>query len=218
MKNIAIIIAGVAVLSVCVYFVWKYFFTSEDADEGGFSFTNTPKNNMEKPNEAVLEQPRKIENITNKLKKGKKAYGTRRLSQIQQVVLHHSATPSSAKGSNPYSYANFHVDSRGWPGIGYHYVIQPDGRIFQTNELATVSNHVQNANTRSIGICLSGNFDEEKPSEAAVASLIWLLRHIKDNIGRELPVKEHNDFTRTKSCPGSGLSAAHVQNWAYGYA
>jgi N-acetyl-anhydromuramyl-L-alanine amidase AmpD len=218
MKNITIVLAAIAILALVSYFAWKYFFLQNDADEGGFSLTPNPKKDMEQPQEEMVAQDRKIENITAKLAKGANAYPTRKLSQIQQVVLHHSATASTAKGSNPYAYAQFHVNERGWSGIGYHYVIQPDGKIFQTNELATVSNHVQNANTRSIGVCLSGNFDNEKPTQDAIASLLWLLRHLQQNLGRQLPVREHNDFTKGKSCPGAGVSAAFIQNWAYGYA
>lgn len=137
-------------------------------------------------------------------------YATRSLSQIQQIVIHHSATNSGSAAA----YANYHVEHRGWPGIGYHFVIDKDGTINQTNYLETVSYHVSGQNTRSIGICLTGNFDVQEPTASQINSLVRLIQHLSTQLGR-LPLKEHNDFA-AKSCPGENLSAAYITQLAYG--
>ncbi len=65
----------------------------------------------------------------------------RRTSPVRRVVIHHTDTPSTMTVRQ---IADYHVngerrDANGnlvkaqWPGIGYHYVIGPDGTIYQTN-------------------------------------------------------------------------------------
>lgn len=152
-----------------------------------------------------------INNITAQLPKAPgKSYGKRALSQIQQFVLHHSATTSG----DPWAYARYHVEERGWPGIGYHFVIQPDGTVYQTNELTTLSYHTEGQNTRSVGICLTGSYDNSQPPPAQYSALISLLRHLGDLLGQK-PIYGHHSFS-PKSCPGNAIDVAAIQSEAWG--
>jgi len=127
-------------------------------------------------------------------------YHTRSLDQINQIVVHHSASINqSAK-----DYAHYHVFSKGWPGIGYHYVIEKDGTIVWCNLLTTVSWNVSGHNTRSIGICLSGDFTKEQPTTAQLKNLKKLIKHLRKQLPQHLPVTGHKDYGST-SCPGSHL-------------
>lgn len=100
--------------------------------------------------------------IVNTLPKHKsKRYAKRVLSKIDIIILHHSAT---AKGT-PKAFANYHVNTNGWPGIGYHVVIS-EGVIYKTNSFDTVSYNCAGQNTRSIGICFAADFDKRQPSKA----------------------------------------------------
>ncbi|MBU0489988.1 MAG: N-acetylmuramoyl-L-alanine amidase [Bacteroidetes bacterium] len=137
-----------------------------------------------------------ITNITDKLPKGKGAYLKRPLSKIKYIVVHHSAID----GYGATDYAKWHI-ARGWPGIGYHYVIDPDGKVNQTNSLDTVSNHVKNTNTASIGISLSGNLSKHPPTAAQMDSLVKLIKKIKKEVGNQLLVKGHGELQPTE-CPG----------------
>jgi len=122
----------------------------------------------------------------------------RRLSSISQIVLHHSATTSGT----PSAFARFHIQNRKWPGIGYHYVIAKNGTVYQTQDLNTVSNHVQNANTKSVGICFVGNFDIEDPTPFQLHSVRWLIKKINTELKVPLQITKHNQFAK-KSCPGT---------------
>lgn len=144
----------------------------------------------------------KIKNIVDSLPKSPtQSYSTRNLTQINKIVVHHSATTSGTAES----YARYHVDTRGWPGIGYHFVIDQDGTINQTNWLETVSYHTGNENTNSIGICLTGNFDIQQPFPAQMASLNALISYLKGQLGQHLQVYGHRDYS-TKTCPGDHIS------------
>jgi hypothetical protein len=221
-KNLLILIVVLVPMGLAVaWAVNRLFFSSEDTDEGNSKWWNSLRFWKPKPVEYntsnIINMDYKIINIVAQLAKHPvKKYGKRNLSQITQVVIHHSATKSSAIGSRPEVYARYHVDTRGWAGIGYHFVIQPDGTIYQTNELGTVSNHVQNANTKSIGICFSGNFDEEQPTEAAYNGAIWLVRALSSQFGQQFPIKAHNQYATHKSCPGAAIDIESFTKQVHG--
>lgn len=138
-----------------------------------------------------------IYDITNTLPKSpNKFYNRRNLNSINQIVVHHSATTSGS----PKSYANYHINKNGWPAIGYHFVIQKTGQVFQTNNLSTVSYHTSGQNNNSIGICLTGNFDIEYPTTEQIKSLKALVLTLEDKFGN-LKKAAHNQFS-SKSCPG----------------
>lgn len=150
----------------------------------------------------------KIENVVNKLtKNSNKSYGTRNLTEIDWIVWHHSATSTgSAEG-----FAKYHVEKHDWPGIGYHFVIEKDGTIKQTNELTTVSYHCPGRNTDGVGVCLVGNFSNSMPTKEQMQSATWLGREIRKRVGKNLTSAPHGDFKDT-SCPGDKLRN-EVYNW-----
>lgn len=126
-----------------------------------------------------------------------KRYGVRPLNRITQLIIHHSATMQGSAEA----YARYHVNDLGWPGIGYHFVIEKDGSIKQTNSLDTISYQVSGQNTASIGICCTGHYDHQVPPQEQLNSLVWLLKRLKG----EFPgaqINGHRDFS-SKTCPGN---------------
>ncbi len=136
-----------------------------------------------------------------------KKYNKRELSQVDKITIHHSAT----KQGSPQAFGRYHVDTNGWPGIGYHLVIDKEGNSFQTNEFDTVSYHVAGHNTSAIGICLVGNFDEERPTEQQLASLERDICEIRELVGKELKVFGHKEFS-PKTCPGKNFNLEYFKS------
>lgn len=103
------------------------------------------------------------------------------------VVVHHSASP---RWTTVEAIDRWHKE-RGWDGIGYHYVIYPDGSIHEGRSLDKVGAHAKGRNTTHIGICLVGydSFTDEQ-----VRSLDKLI------IELSLPVERHHE-----KCPGNGI-------------
>ncbi|MGH1336074.1 MAG: peptidoglycan recognition protein family protein [Aureispira sp.] len=134
-----------------------------------------------------------------------KRFPTRTLSQITRIAVHHSASENQTEDD----YARYHVQSRSWPGIGYTFVIRDDkeGTIVQTNDLTTICYNVDSGNTPTIGICLSGNFSNRKPSPAQLKSLGKLIRHLRRLLQKDLPVEGHRTLQphQPTSCPGDYL-------------
>ncbi len=145
-----------------------------------------------------------IQDVVDSLpKKEGASYPTRSLSDITYIAVHHSAAPPNVPVE---AIARYHVEHHGWPGIGYHFYIMPDGTIYQTNRLTTMSNHVFMNNAYTVGICVAGDFTQALPTPAqvqAAAHLIaWLTQMLKIPVEH---VKGHREFPHNEghtSCPG----------------
>lgn len=136
-----------------------------------------------------------IRDLTDELPKHAwRKYSKRYLDKIDYIVLHHTGGDGTIK-----AFANYHI-SKGWPGIGYHYIIDKEGNIYQTNRIDTISYNVGGKNSKVIGIALIGNYEREKLSECqkdSIESLVFLLRTFTGN----KPVVGHFELKST-ICPG----------------
>lgn len=143
-----------------------------------------------------------IHNVVDQLlKHPTKKYPTRKLKAITHICIHHSAVA----GTVPVEHiAQYHVESQGWPGIGYHFYVKPDGKIYQTQRLETVSWHVSHNNDYSVGICVSGDFTYAPPPQvqidAAAHLTAWLMQELAIQERNILGHKEFPD--NDTSCPG----------------
>ncbi len=136
--------------------------------------------------------------------------GLRTRPQTKRIVLHHSASGLSTTIQD----IHWWHKNQGWAGIGYHYVIYPDGTIHRGRpEWARGSHAYQDpqhdANSDGIGICLIGNFQTETPTEAQMESLVWLIRDIRTRFPG-VPVIGHKDVMPT-ACPGQNFPWAELK-------
>lgn len=134
-----------------------------------------------------------------------KTYQRRNLSRISKIIIHHSTDPNG----DPYKYANFHIGTRDWPAISYHYVIQKSGEIYRTNYLSTLSFHARNCNTVSVGVCLTGNYEVEQVPEVQLQACIQLIQRIQRELGRSLSIEPHHNCTDTR-CPGQNMPLQQI--------
>lgn len=130
-------------------------------------------------------------------------------------VVHHSFTPKDLPVYKAEKSFNDNHKARGFPKsasgwyIGYHIVIYGNGEVRKYRADDEVGAHTkeQNMNFKSIGICLSGNFDLEQPNPQQVESLTKLLRQY--NFKEIYP---HRHFAPYKSCYGKLLSDDWAKN------
>ena len=173
--------------------------TQDDLDGLAASFGKTKAEVKAKLGPALLATGRTIIRLQDKLQKGTgSGYRKRRIEQITQIIVHHTAD-----NGTPESVAHYHVAEKGWPGIGYHFMIDKSGQIYQTNDIDTVSYHVANMNTISLGVTCIGNFEIDEPTPAQVESLKWIIGAAKAVIG-DVAVFGHRD-KGTTLCPGKNL-------------
>lgn len=147
----------------------------------------------------------KVVHMQGKLPKGEKPYNKRNLSAISQIVVHHSADNGTIE-----SIARYHTTpppaGHGWPGIGYTFVIDQAGTIYQVNDLDDLCFNVAQQNTKSLGICLIGDYQKNTPPDIQVSALKWLISTVRNVLDNALPVVGHRDRVNT-TCPGDNLYA-----------
>jgi hypothetical protein len=94
---------------------------------------------------------------------------------------------------------------KGWPDLAYHFLIAPDGRIFEGRPLA----YEPESNTKyplagNIGVEMMGSFEVQRPDPRQVASCVKLTAWLCDkyDIDPSL-VRGHKDAASGQtSCPG----------------
>lgn len=117
-------------------------------------------------------------------------------STIDMIVLHHAdASKCSAKDVSWWHVMN------GWSGIGYHYFVSKDGKIYKGRPDDTIGAHAQGYNSTSIGICFEGRYNKEIMPEAQLKAGKELVEYLKKKYNITT-VKRHNDLMAT-NCPGS---------------
>lgn len=137
-----------------------------------------------------------------------KRFNRRSLSQIEQVVIHHSAGPAQ---QTPRQIARYHIGSNhvcadGCPGILYHYLIDRSGRAYQVNDLEAITYHAAGQNTRSVGICFIGNYNEYPPTDRQLRSLERIIDQVEKKVKRTLYRTTHqNTCGGCTECPGDYL-------------
>jgi len=89
---------------------------------------------------------------------------------IKYLIVHHTAT---ARDTTTFDAVKKYHISKGWGDIGYHYFITADGKIWPGRAENIVGAHASSSdmNFKSLGICLTGNFMDEVPTEAQLSSL-----------------------------------------------
>lgn len=107
------------------------------------------------------------------------------VTEVEHVVIHHSATSNDI--SDPYAAVRsiylYHTQVNGWSDIGYNYLVAPDGTVFQGRDdmgLADpddiVGAHMCGVNSKTMGICVLGNFSNQMPPEKALDALAGLIK------------------------------------------
>ncbi|MSR33266.1 MAG: N-acetylmuramoyl-L-alanine amidase [Phycisphaerales bacterium] len=98
---------------------------------------------------------------------------------------------------------------KGWGDIGYHYVVDRGGRVWECRDLKYQGAHVKECNENNLGICCLGNFNEQSPSDEQVAALEKLLIVMMNKYGVSVSrVKTHQEWaTAHTACPGRSLQS-----------
>ena len=153
---------------------------------------------------------------------GSPAY--REFSVVTDEIIHHGDDDWNA---SPLSIDAQHR-SQGWCGIGYHFVIGKDGTIYRGRPLDMVPAAAQDDNTKSVDICLTGDFQpgtegyDGEPTAEQIQSLKQLSVYVHQQIpgierivGHRDVAKMENDPSVATACPGDALYARLGEIRAY---
>jgi hypothetical protein len=138
----------------------------------------------------------------------------------QAIVIHHSATPAGGA-------ARFDREHRekGWDELGYDFVIgngtdTGDGQVEVGSRWIKqkIGAHAKTPdnwyNEHAIGICLVGNFDQDRPTAAQMRSVAKLVAFMMKTY--HIPADRivgHGD-TKPTDCPGRHMNVAEVRRMA----
>lgn len=125
----------------------------------------------------------------------------------RNIIIHHSKV-SYEKNPDQHEAIDKYHKGKGWGMIGYHYTLSKDGKVKQGREENQTGAHCSQKlmNFRSIGICLSGDFDIEEPTQEQKLNLLNLIKKLQDKYRiSDANVYPHRHFATYKSCWGSKL-------------
>ena len=122
------------------------------------------------------------------------------------IVLHH--TGENDIDASAEQIHGWHLNQE-WAGIGYHFVIRKDGTIERGRPEWAIGSHAYGENSHTIGIHLSGDFEQAKPTENQIESCAALIADLCErysiSCGRE-HIVGHGELMPT-ACPGKNLQA-----------
>lgn len=140
---------------------------------------------------------------------------TNPMNGVNRITVHHSAIISASVRGKADAARMMDTIRRGhltqgWADIGYHYVIDPQGRIWEGRSVRFQGAHVKENNEHNLGIMCMGNFDMERPSPETLAALDAFvadrMRAYNISINR---VYTHQEIKPT-ACPGRNLQGYMV--------
>ncbi len=145
---------------------------------------------------------------------------------VKMLVVHHTAMNENGRSGAELMRAlyQYHANSNGWGDVGYHYIIDSEGQIYQGKEGGdyVVGGHAYCHNVGTVSVALMGNFEENEPTQDMAKSLKWLLDSLAEKYdidtssnvrfhGITRPtIVGHGDLLSTE-CPGYYMGGALAQ-------
>ncbi|SHK61633.1 peptidoglycan recognition protein family protein [Tepidibacter formicigenes] len=126
-------------------------------------------------------------------------------NELTAIILHHAAHSTC----NVYDIHKWHKRDKGWSGIGYHFFITKDGKIYRGRPEKAVGAHCLNHNAYSIGICVQGDYMKESMLIEHEKVVMELCRYLCDKYKIET-IKGHKELNPT-SCPGENYPLERIK-------
>lgn len=104
---------------------------------------------------------------------------------------------------------DYHRQHNGWHDIGYHWVIEEDGRLVAGRDEVVIGAHAGGFNQHSLGVCVAGHgdFAEFKPAQLGVLVKLCARKCEQYKLSAERVVGHretalHGGPPVAKTCPG----------------
>uniref|UniRef100_T1E305 Peptidoglycan-recognition protein n=1 Tax=Psorophora albipes TaxID=869069 RepID=T1E305_9DIPT len=139
---------------------------------------------------------------------------------IPFVIIHHSYIPDACTTGKECSRAmqsmqQMHQQERGWNDIGYSFAVGGDGRVYEGRGFNVVGAHAPRYNSKSVGICMIGDWRVDLPSEKMIAAVESLIEYgVRNNIIASNYTLIGHRQTRPTECPGDRLFE-EIKTWPH---
>jgi len=134
------------------------------------------------------------------------------LRGVHRITIHHDGMrPVSLRGPRDVAdrIAQIHSShlERGWGDIGYHYIVDPLGQIWEGRSTRHQGAHVRGQNEHNLGILVLGNFERQSPTDAQVRALdAFAVAQLRAHRLPPSRLHTHRELAPTL-CPGRALQA-----------
>lgn len=129
----------------------------------------------------------------------------------ERITIHHEGTIFNKNDDAPKHIKNVQTwgmgKDRSWIDIPYHFLIDPNGNIYEGRNVFTVGETATEYDpTGHLLITCMGNFEEQEVSDEQLNALINLIVYccIKYQISPET-IASHRDYSIQTVCPGKNL-------------
>jgi hypothetical protein len=155
-----------------------------------------------------------------------------RYRPVEKIIVHHTATQSG--GSNPAEMVRaiyyYHAVTLGWGDIGYNFLVDWQGNAYEgrAGGPEVVGAHTLSYNHGSMGIAIIGNFDDQNAAQAALDTVVRLIREQAPHVDatKASPFHDkplvadlcgHRDFN-DPDCPGTYVQRRlpDIRGWVAG--
>lgn len=135
------------------------------------------------------------------------------MNSVNKITVHHAAIDNSNLQSSEdvkrrlASIRNEHINRRPEPfaDIGYHYIIDPQGRIWEGRPTKFQGAHVADRNENNLGIMLLGDFTKQQPTTAQINAMDSFVSSQMKRYGVPINrVYTHREIGKS-TCPGANL-------------
>jgi hypothetical protein len=149
-------------------------------DTSAFAPARAPVATQAQPSPTALSKPGVISRSAWGSPDGQGSRASVSRYPVKHMVVHHTADsnirPSGGWAARVRAIWSFHTITRGWGDVGYNYLIDPDGNIYEGRAGGddAVAFH-DTGNYGSMGVALIGTYSSTPPSSAAQNALVGLL-------------------------------------------
>jgi hypothetical protein len=133
------------------------------------------------------------------------------MNGISKVTIHHEGwtavnfTSQSTTAQRIEKIRRYHVGENRWGDIGYHYIVDRAGRVWEGRPIRYQGAHVSKNNENNVGILVLGNFEKQSPSGAQLKGLYATVDALAAKYSvKSAMVRSHQEINPT-TCPGKNL-------------
>ena len=150
-------------------------------------------------------------------------------TNISHMIVHHTVSSNNITdwGANVRAIWDYHTNVLGWGDIGYNYLIDPNGVIYEgrAGGDGSIGAHFSCFNSNTIGVAMLGTFSSVAPTNNALRSLEQLLAWKSDTFGLSpinaswhspsalwlMNISGHRDGNSSQyGCPGGTVCPGNV--------
>ncbi len=153
-------------------------------------------------------------NLTEDIYRGTAVY-----TDVTHLIIHHSATSNTSSNwaSVVSAIFDFHVNVNGWDDIGYNWLIDPNGVLYEGRGGGdnVRGAHMCGKNNNSMAVCILGDFTAVPPTREALQTLTRLLSwksclEMIDPLGTS-PIDSYYGVMNTISGHRDGCAPAYTE-------